>query len=106
WSLINPLALMGVYLVLATLLWKTKAIPHFPLYLLAGLTCWLFFATSVQTAARSLLDSAELIRKVRFPRQLVALSVVATQLVTFAVMLAILIVASLVVRPEARDTVL
>ena len=104
WSLINPLALMGVYLVLATVLWKGN-IPHYPLYLLAGLTCWLFFATSLQTASRSLLDSAELIRKVRFPRQLVALSVVATQLVTFAVMLAILVVLSLVFVPAARSTV-
>src|SRR5579864_763460 len=104
WSLINPLALMGVYLILATLLWKNN-IPHYPLYLLAGLTCWLFFATSIQVAARSLLDSAELIRKVRFPRQLVAFSVVATQLVTFVVMLAILIVLSLVLVPAARSTV-
>jgi ABC-type polysaccharide/polyol phosphate export permease len=104
WSLVNPLALMGVYLVLASLLWKGN-IPHYPLYLLTGLTCWLFFGTSLQTAARSLLDSAELIRKVRFPRQLVALSVVATQLVTFAVMLAILIVLSLVFIPAARGTV-
>src|SRR5579862_5319907 len=103
WSLINPLALMGVYLILAAVLWKNK-IPHYPLYLLAGLTCWLFFATSIQVAARSLLDSAELIRKVRFPRQLVAFSVVATQLVTFGVMLAILIVLSLIFVPAARGT--
>ena len=50
-----------------------------------------------------MVDSAELIRKVRFPRQLVAFSVVATQAVTFAVMLVILIVLSLVFIPEARD---
>jgi lipopolysaccharide transport system permease protein len=104
WSLVNPLALMGVYLVLASLLWR-NSVPHYPLYLLTGLTCWLFFGTSLQTASRSLLDSAELIRKVRFPRQLVALSVVATQLVTFAVMLVILIVLSLVFVPAARGTV-
>jgi ABC-type polysaccharide/polyol phosphate export permease len=104
WSLVNPLALMGVYLVLASLLWK-NSIPNYPLYLLTGLTCWLFFATSLQMASRSLLDSAELIRKVRFPRQLVALSVVATQLVTFGVMLVILIVLSLVFIPAARATV-
>ena len=104
WSLINPLALMGVYLILAAVLWRNH-IPHYPLYLLAGLTCWLFFATSIQVAARSLLDSAELIRKVRFPRQLVAFSVVATQLVTFGVMLVILIVLSLVLVPAARSTV-
>ena len=52
-----------------------------------------------------MVDSAELIKKVRFPRQLVAFSMVATQAVTFAVMIAILIVLSLVFVPEARSTV-
>ena len=52
-----------------------------------------------------MVDSAELIRKVRFPRQLVAFSVVATQAVTFAVMLVILIVLSLIFIPDARATV-
>src|SRR3989442_9548452 len=105
WSLLNPLALMGVYLVVFGLLWKGRDIPHYPLYLLAGLVSWIFFATSLQAAARSMLDSAELIKKVRFPRQLVAFSVVATQLVAYVVMLAILIVLSLVFIPSARATV-
>ena len=65
---------------------------------------WVFFATSVQSASRSLLENANLIRKVRFPRQLVPLSMVATQLVSFAVMLAIVLVLSLVYMPDARDT--
>ena len=59
----------------------------------------------MQTAARSMVDSAELIKKVRFPRQLVAFSMVATQAVTYAVMMAILLVLSLVFVPEARSTV-
>jgi homopolymeric O-antigen transport system permease protein len=101
WSLVNPLALMGVYLLVFQVLYQTN-IPHYPLYLLAGLACWTFFATSLQAGARALLDNAELIRKVRFPRQLVAFSVVATQLVTFGVMLALLIVLSLLFIPAAR----
>jgi lipopolysaccharide transport system permease protein len=107
WSLVNPLALMAVYLVVFGVLWKQRAggIPHYAIYLLAGITCWLFFAISLQTAARSMVDSADLIKKVRFPRQLVAFSVVATQAVTFAVMLAILVVLSLVFIPSARSTV-
>jgi ABC-type polysaccharide/polyol phosphate export permease len=105
WSLLNPLVLLGVYLVVFGLLWNGKTIPHYPLYLLAGLACWLFFATSLQAASRSLVDSAELIKKVRFPRQLVALSTVATQAVTFGVMILILLVLSLVFIPEARSTV-
>jgi len=106
WSLVNPLALMLVYLVVFGVIWdKGNGIQHYAIYLLAGITCWLFFAISLQSASRSLVDSADLIRKVRFPRQLVAFSVVATQAVTFAVMLVILIGLSLVFIPPARETV-
>src|SRR5436190_2255502 len=105
WSLLNPLALMAVYLLVFGLLWKGNTIPHYPLFLLAGLACWIFFATSLQAAARSMIDSADLIKKVRFPRQLVPFSIVATQFVTFAVMLAILVVLSLVFLPDARPWV-
>jgi len=104
WSLLNPLVLLGVYLLVFGLIFPTK-IPHYPLYLLAWLACWIFFATSMQSAARSLIDSGELIKKVRFPRQLVALSMVATQAVTFGVMLVVLIILSLAFIPEARTTV-
>src|SRR6476619_2003261 len=105
WSLLNPLVLLAVYLVAFGLLFQNPSIPHYPIYLLAGLACWLFFSVSLQTAARSMIDSAELIKKVRFPRQLVAFSMVATQAVTFVVMIGILIVLSLVFVPEARSTV-
>jgi len=104
WSLVNPLALMGVYLLVFGVIIK-QTIPHYGLYLLSGIACWTLFATSLQAGSRSLVDSAELIKKVRFPRQLVAFAVVATQLVTFALMLAILIVLSLVFVPHARATV-
>jgi ABC-type polysaccharide/polyol phosphate export permease len=105
WSLVNPLALMGVYLLVFGVLMRQNTITHYPLYLLAGLACWIFFATSLQAGARSLVDSAELIKKVRFPRQLVPFAVVGTQLVTFVLMLVILIVLSLVFVPGARSTV-
>lgn len=106
WSLLNPLVLLGVYLVVFGVLLRPGAdIPHYPLYLLAGLASWIFFSVSLQSATRSMVDSAELIKKVRFPRQLVAFSTVATQAVTYAVMLAILIVLSLLFVPEARSTV-
>jgi len=58
----------------------------------------------VQSASRSLLDNANLIRKTRFPRQLVPLSVVATQLISFAVMLAALLVLNFALLPRVRAT--
>ncbi|HUZ82605.1 MAG TPA: ABC transporter permease [Gaiellaceae bacterium] len=105
WSLLNPLVLLGVYLVVFGLIFQNKSIVHYPVYLLAGLACWIFFSVSLQAASRSMVDSAELIRKVRFPRQLVAFSMVATQAVTFGLMLVILIVLSLVFVPGGRATV-
>jgi lipopolysaccharide transport system permease protein len=105
WSLANPLLLMAIYVLVFSLLWQvTDEIPHYPLYLLSGLAPWLFFSTSLTAAARSMLDNANLIRKTRFPRQLVPLSSVATQLVTFAVMLAVLLVLNMALIPEVRDT--
>jgi ABC-type polysaccharide/polyol phosphate export permease len=105
WSLLNPLLLLAVYLLVFGVLFQNKDIAHYPIYLLAGLACWIFFSVSLQTAARSMIDSAELIKKVRFPRQLVAFSMVATQAVTFVVMVALIVVLSLVFVPDARTTV-
>jgi lipopolysaccharide transport system permease protein len=105
WSLANPLLLMGIYVLVFSLLWRvTDEIPHYPLYLLTGLAAWIFFSTSVQGASRSMLENANLIRKTRFPRQLVPLSTVATQLVTLAVMLAVLYVFNLALIPDTRTT--
>jgi ABC-type polysaccharide/polyol phosphate export permease len=106
WSLANPLVLMGIYVLVFSTLWHvTSGIDHYPLYLLTGLAVWVFFAGSLQTASRSMLDSAELIKKVRFPRQLVAFSVVATQLVTFAVMFCVLFVVNLALLPRTREEI-
>jgi lipopolysaccharide transport system permease protein len=107
WSLAHPVVLMLVYLLVFSVMLKiqTADYEHYWLFLLAGLPVWVFFATSLQSASRSLIENANLIRKVRFPRQLVPLSIVATQLVGFAVMLAIVMVLSLAYVPGARDTV-
>jgi lipopolysaccharide transport system permease protein len=107
WTLANPLILMAVYLAVFSLLWKASVADyrHYWLFLLCGLPAWVFFATSLQTSSRSLVENANLIRKVRFPRQLVPLAVVATQLVAFGVMLAVVIVLSLAVQSNTRGTV-
>jgi ABC-type polysaccharide/polyol phosphate export permease len=107
WSLLHPLVLMAVYLLVFSLLWRVAEVGSgdYWLFLLCGLPAWVFFATAAQASSRSLLENANLIRKVRFPRQLVPLSIVATHLVGFAVMMVVVVVLSLIKLPEARDTV-
>src|SRR2546423_5460982 len=106
WTLANPLLLMGIYLVVFSTLWKARfaQLDHYPLFLLTGLAPWVFFSTALQSASRSMLDNANLIKKTRFPRQLVPLSVVAAHLVSFAVMLALLLALDFALLPRVRAT--
>ena len=106
WTLANPVLLMAVYLLVFSVLWKTPfgTEGHYALFLLVGLAAWLFFSQSVQAASRSMLDNANLIRKTRFPRQLVPLSIVATHLISFGVMLVGLLAVNFALLPRVRAT--
>jgi len=106
WTLANPVLLMAIYLVVFSTLWKASfaKLDHYPLFLLAGLSAWIFFSTALQSATRSMLDNANLIKKTRFPRQLVPLSIVAAHLVSYAVMLALLLALDFALLPRARAT--
>jgi homopolymeric O-antigen transport system permease protein len=106
WSLVNPLILMGIYVLVFSVLWKTAQVPHYPLYVLTGLVVWVFASSAFTMASRSLVAGAPLVKKVRFPRQLVPLSSVATQFVTYAAMLVGVTIADLIVIPETRKTFL
>ena len=104
WTLANPVLLMAIYLLVFSVLWKAVKIDHYALFLLSGLAPWIFFSSSIQNASRSLLDNANLIRKMRFPRQLVPLSIVATNLVSLGVMLVVLLVVNFIFLPRVRAT--
>ena len=106
WTVANPVLLMGVYLLVFSVVLNSRfaKVDHFPLFLLSGLAVWTFFATALQSASRSMLDNANLIRKTRFPRQLVPLSVVGAHLVGFVVMLVSLLVLNFALLPRVRAT--
>src|SRR5438067_3842257 len=99
--------LMGVYLLVFGVVWNSPFANgggHYSLFLLTGLALWTFFAAAVQSSTRSMLDNAILIRKTRFPRQLVSLSVVFAHLVSFGAMLVLLLVLNFAVLARVRAT--
>jgi ABC-type polysaccharide/polyol phosphate export permease len=99
WYVVNPLILMGAYyLVFAVALKPGFEHEAYPLFLLVGLCVWIFFSQSLLAASSSLLDQGALIRKARFPRETIPAATVAVQLVTFAVVLAIVAVITVAVR--------
>jgi ABC-type polysaccharide/polyol phosphate export permease len=107
WTIANPVMLMGVYLLVFGVVWKSPFSQqggHYALFLLSGLVLWTFFGAAVQSSTRSMLDNANLIRKTRFPRQLVPLSVVFAHVVSFVAMLVLILALNFIVLDRVRAT--
>jgi lipopolysaccharide transport system permease protein len=104
WSLVNPLALMAVYTLVFSVLLKAFDVEHYALFVLTGLVTWVFFQSAVQMSCSSLFAQPTLVKQVRFPRHILPLAVVATNVVTLGAMLAVVLVVNLIFIPETRST--
>lgn len=82
WTLVRPLLFFGVLLFVFTDLLhiNSKAIPHYPEYLLESIILFTYFQETTSGSVASLVGRENLLRKVRFPRLVVPLSVALTAL--------------------------
>lgn len=81
WSLMRPLLLFGVmYLVFTHVFKLGKGIPHYAVYLLTGIVLWTYFVEATAGSVQCLLAREGMLRKVRFPRMVIPLSVSLTAL--------------------------
>jgi ABC-type polysaccharide/polyol phosphate transport system ATPase subunit/ABC-type polysaccharide/polyol phosphate export permease len=77
WAVMRPLMLFGVtYFVFTHVGSFNRGVQDYAVYLLTSIVLWTFFAEATTGAASSLLKSQDLLRKLRFPRLAVPLSVV------------------------------
>jgi ABC-type polysaccharide/polyol phosphate export permease len=86
WSLLHPLFLVLIYLVFIRLMRFSTSIPH----LLVGVMVWQFLSLSAGDAAGVVLGNASLVKKTWFPRIILPLSAVLSNLVHFALSLLVL----------------
>jgi homopolymeric O-antigen transport system permease protein len=99
WSYLYPLAMVAVYTLVFSFLWHAVDIPHYPLFILSGLAVWTFFQSATQLSAASIVANGNLIRSVRFPREVIPTSVVLAQAVASLVMFGVLVPAALILVP-------
>ena len=90
WSLLNPLLMMLVFTAVFTVM-RGEDVGIYPVFILVGLLPWQFFANSVGGATGSIVSNAPLINKVYFPREILVLSEVLSQLVNFLIALLVLV---------------
>jgi ABC-2 type transport system permease protein len=81
WSLVRPLLFFGVlYLVFTKVFKLGQGIPHYPVYLLTAVVMWNYFVEATAGCVTSLVGREAMLRKVRFPRMVIPLSVSLTAL--------------------------
>ena len=94
WSLLHPVVFLVVFSFVVRVLGNN--VPDYPVYLLSGLLAWNLFNAAITTGARSVLDNANLVKKVAFPREILPLASIGVALVDYVLQLAVLLVFMLV----------
>src|SRR5690349_1295839 len=92
WALLQPLCMMAIFaLFFGRLVGVPNGIPY-PLFAFAGLLPWTFFSTAITSGGNSVVNSANLVTKVYFPRLIVPAAAVGASLVDFAISFVVLVV--------------
>lgn len=86
WAILQPFLTMVVFTLLFNRIARiSSADLPYPLFSYAGLLVWTFFSQSLSQSSGSLVGSANLIKKVYFPRLVIPASAVLAALVDFVV---------------------
>lgn len=73
WSFLNPAMVLIIYWIVFSKIEKTT-VPDFAIYLFCGLLPWNLFNTAVLSSSGTLVANAGIVKKVAFPREVLALS--------------------------------
>ena len=75
WTFLNPLLQLVVYTIVFSTIMRVD-IDKYYIYLFVGLIPWIFFASSIQVGAVSIMMNKDLIKKIYFPRIILPISTV------------------------------
>ena len=91
WSVVRPLLTAVVFTLVFSRIAKLPSgnVPY-PILIYAAMLPWQFFSNSIQQSAESLIQDANLISKVYFPRLIIPSTAIAVSLIDFFISLVIL----------------
>ena len=97
WALLRPLMMFAIlYVVFAKLLRFGGDIPHYPVYLLCGITMWSFFTECTSQGIQAMVARGDLIRKISFPKYIVVVSSTLTAVINMLINLVVIIIFALI----------
>lgn len=90
WSVLNPIVFLAVFWFVAVVL--GNRVPDFPVFLVSGLLAWNVFSASLLSGSSAVIDNANLVKKVAFPREILPLASVGVALFDFVLQTGVLLV--------------
>jgi ABC-2 type transport system permease protein len=96
WSMLNPALVLAIYYFVFKIINGRNGQPNFAIWLFAGLLVWNLFNGASMGATNVVVGKAGIVKKVAFPRELLALSMVGVAMVMFAIQVVVLVLALLV----------
>jgi len=97
WSMVNPAMTLAVFYFVFQIVLK-NGIPYFAIYLMCGLLVWTLFSTALPSATGSVVGNAAIVKKVAFPREILALASVGASLQFFFYQAIVMVLALVVFR--------
>jgi ABC-2 type transport system permease protein len=91
WSMLNPALVLGIYYVIFRVI-SRSTIPNFAIWLFCGLMVWNLFNNASMMACGAVVGRAGIVKKVAFPRELLALSQVGVAIFLFAIQAAVMVI--------------
>ena len=84
WSFVNPLLQIIVYAIVFPLIMRNN-IEYYVVFMVCWLIPWNYFSTVINRASFTMIENGNIIKKVYFPREILPLSVVTSETVTFLI---------------------
>ena len=93
WAILQPLFMTIVFTVFIgdTITAKTQLAIPYPVFALSGMLLWGIFSGGMSNAANSMVNNANIIKKIYFPRLIIPISAILVALVDFFIALVIFI---------------
>lgn len=105
WSLVRPLLFFGVLFVVYTQIFgQGGEIAPYAVYLLTAVVMWTFFVEATSNSVQSLMAREGLLRKMRFPRLVIPLSVALTAFFNLCTNFIVVLVFALVLGCDPRPS--
>ena len=95
WTFVNPLLQLLVYNMVFSIIMRA-GVEKFYLYLFVGLIPWLFFSAAITGGSTCIIAQKDLIKKIRFPREIIPISFVTSQFVNMLLSFIVVIIVSVV----------